>query len=174
MTCFASNSPKCRDILFTIMNDIKEQRMLTFLKLEQEHVCQFGLKEESNNKNSCNMSSIYVHIVTEYAETQNNVCYFFFIVLLKANAAVDVDAAVNDWPWVPLEEESGCSSVDSHSRCYCRSLSDLLEWCGLLVLTQTHASGLHWPGRGNAQKWKQPIKPELCGCVWQVFYFTGW
>lgn len=52
---------------------------------------------------------------------------------------------VKHWPWAPLQEESGRSSVDFHSQYYSRSLSDLLEWCDLWVLTQTHASGLHWP-----------------------------
>ena len=64
-------------------------------------------------------------------------------------------ATGEDWPLVPLEEETGGCSVDSHSQYDSRSLSDLLEWCGLLVLTQTHASGLHWPEeKGNACKWK--------------------
>lgn len=52
------------------------------------------------------------------------------------------NAAGSDVPWVPLQEESGCSSGDFHSRYCSRSLFDLLEWCDLLVLTQTHASGL--------------------------------
>lgn len=89
----------------------------------------------------------------------------------------------NDWPWVPLEEESGCSSVDSHSPCYSRSLSDLLEWCGFLVLTQTHASGLQWPEeRGNKNMSTQMEKKKkkwrtnriiLSGWIWLFFCFLN-
>ncbi len=98
---------------------------------------------------------MYVVFFVVYSNTQyymyDNNCAF-----KKLLQMFGIDAAVNDWPWVPLEEESGYSSVDSHSRYYSRSLSDSLEWCGLLVLTQTHASGLHWPERGN----KYESKPE--------------
>lgn len=55
------------------------------------------------------------------------------------------NAAGSDWPSVPLPEECGCPSVHFHSRCDSRFLSDWLQWCGFLVLTQTRASGLQWP-----------------------------
>lgn len=51
-----------------------------------------------------------------------------------------------DGPWVPLQGESGCSSVDFHSQGCSRSPSGLLERCDLMVLTQTRASGLQGPG----------------------------
>lgn len=82
------------------------------------------------------------------------------MLFFKTMADVLHNAAGSDWPWAPLQEESGCSSVDFHSQYYSRSLSDLLEWCELLVLTQTHASGLHWPERGNKNKFKQLDKAE--------------
>lgn len=61
-----------------------------------------------------------------------------------------------NWPWVPLQGESGCSSVDFHSRGCSRSLCGLLERCDLLVLTQTRASGLQGPENRN-QKWSNVI-----------------
>lgn len=64
------------------------------------------------------------------------------------------NAAEKDWPWVPLEEEFGYSSVDIHSQYDSRSLSDLFEWCGLLDLTETHASGLLWPVNGGGGEYE--------------------
>lgn len=69
-----------------------------------------------------------------------------------------MNARADDWPLRPLEEKSGCSSLDSHSQKDFCFLCGLLVWCVLLDLTGTHASGLHWPAKKRERKRRKEVK----------------
>lgn len=75
---------------------------------------------------------------------------------------------VRDRPWVPLQGESGCSSVDFHSQGCSRSPFGLLERFDLLVLTQTRASGLQGPENGNQKCYNRAPSRPLQGQIIQT------